>query len=85
MKIELYANMGELGHEYSPVYARTAGEYATKVEVEIPDRYEAYRNETDDIIVNVPYKGEVMHMYVTDALNQMVGFRKACKITEVVH
>ena len=82
MKVELYANMGELGHEYNPVYARVAGDHSKMVEIEIPERYEAYKNETDDVIVIITYKGEIMQMYLTDALNHMAGFRKACKITE---
>lgn len=78
-KVELYANMGELAHEYNPIYSIVPGEFTTKVIVEIPDKYEPYENQAGDTIVK--YNGTVT--YLESALNTWAGFRKECKITEV--
>lgn len=80
MKIKLYANMGELAHEYTPVYAYVAGGCSDLVSVDIPDRYNPAELASGTYSVTVPINGERCEMDVAEALTHYAQFRRACTI-----
>ena len=40
MTIKMYANYGELAHEYTAIYAYAAGDAADLVSIDVPDKYQ---------------------------------------------
>lgn len=88
MTVELYANYGELAHEYTPVYAYTPNYAHDNVTVDVPDKYNLaerylYGTIRDGYSVEIPVLGGVTTMELCEALNYVPFFQKACKITVV--
>lgn len=54
MKINCYANFGELAHEKLPVYATVKGEVSEQVTLIVPDGVTVSENEAGQKLVEMP-------------------------------
>lgn len=80
MTTTIYANYGVLAHEYQTIYTAGAphchAAVSEKLEVEIPDEFRPYLNDTDDIVINIP---DMPWPYMfREVIGAMDGFPAIC-------
>lgn len=83
MTIKMYANYGELAHEYTAIYAYVAGDAADLVSIDMPNKYQPAELTNGGYSVVIPVDGEPCEMDIKDALNHFAPFRRACTITKL--
>lgn len=80
MKATIYANYGVLAHEYQTIYTTNAPHcHATvsdKLEIEIPDEFHPYLNETEDIVITIP--GMSWQYMLDEVIGCADGFPAIC-------
>lgn len=80
MKATIYANYGVLAHEYQTIYTASAPHcHATvsdKLEIEIPEEFNPYLNDTEDIVITIP--GMPWPYRLEEVIGDADGFPAIC-------